>query len=87
MIAMKSKITLILFTSLILTFAYQTPVTAVTDAEIEALERQLELQEEEERQQAEAAKKKKAEAKRKAEQKRRAVEVGRITEFVWCWWQ
>ena len=45
---MKSKTILILFSSLILTVGYLTSVTAVTDAELEALEKQIEQQEAEE---------------------------------------
>ena len=58
----------------ILGVGYLTPVQAVTDAELEALEKQIEQLETEEKKQAEAARKTKveAEAKRKAEQKRKA---------------
>ena len=78
---MKYKIPLNLFISLILTVGYLAPVTAVTDTEIEALERQLEQQEAEEKQQSEATKKKKAEAKRKAElEKQRILEEKRLAE-------
>ena len=55
-----------LIISLILTVGYLSPVQAVTDAELEALEKQIEQQEMEEKKQAEA------EAKRKVEQKRKA---------------
>jgi len=57
---------------------YLSPVTAVTEAELEALEKQIEQQEAEEVKQAEAKKKKKAEQKRKAEievEKKRLVEL------------
>jgi len=62
---MKSKMTLILLSSLILTVGYFTSVQAVTDAELEALEKQIEQQE------AKNAENSKAEAgsKQKAEQK------------------
>ena len=66
---MKSKTIHSLIVCLILTVGYLTSVTAVTDAELEALEKQIEQQEAEEKQQAEE--KIKAEAKRKAEQKRK----------------
>ena len=64
---MKSNSALILFFSLILTSSYLTTVHAVTDAELEAIEKQIE--------QIEAEKKKKVdvEAKRKAEQKLKAI--------------
>ena len=62
---MKSKTPLILLSSLILMVSYFTSVTAVTDAELEALEKQIEQQEAEE-------KKTEAEAKQKAENKRKA---------------
>jgi len=72
---MKSKLTLILLSSLILTVGYPTSVTAVTDAELEALEKQLEQLESEEKQKAEAA------AKRKGElEKQRLEEIKRIAE-------
>jgi len=57
---------------LILTVGYMSHVYAVTDAELEALEKQIEQLETDEKKQAEAAVKKKAEAKRKAEQQRKA---------------
>jgi hypothetical protein len=71
---MKSKTTLILFIGLLFTVSYLTPVSAVTDAELEALEKQLEQMETEEKEQAETEEKKKAEAeaKRIADQKRKA---------------
>jgi len=69
---MKSKTTLVLFIGLLLTVSYLIPVNAVTDAELEALEKQIEQLETEEKEQAKAEEKKKAEtdaeAKRKAEQ-------------------
>jgi len=59
-----------LIISLIFSVGFMTPVFAVTDAEIEVLEKQLQQQEVEEKQQ--------AEAKRKAEQKRKVeVEIER----------
>jgi len=69
---MKSKTSPILFLSLILTFGYLAPVTAVTDAEIEALEKQIQQLESKENKQIENEKQKRvdAEAKRKAELKR-----------------
>ncbi len=68
---MKSKILFIIFSCLLLTVSYLAPVTAVTDAELEALEKQIEQQEAEEKQKSEIEKKKKieTEAKRKEEQK------------------
>ncbi len=71
---MKSKTTHSFIISLILMVGYLTQVQAVTDAELEALEKQLEQQEAEEIKQAEAAEKKKVEAaaKRKAEIKRKS---------------
>jgi hypothetical protein len=71
---MKSKTAHSLFACLILTVSQLTLVHAVTDAELEALEKQIEQLEAEEKQQSDAAKKKKAEAeaKYKAEQKRKA---------------
>jgi chemotaxis protein histidine kinase CheA len=80
---MKSKNTLILFSSLILVVGHLTTVAAVTDAELEALEKQIEQLESEEKRQAEAAENKKAEGKRKAEQKRKAeaeMEKKRLAE-------
>ena len=61
---MKLKTAYSLIISLILTIGYLPNVTAVTDAELDALERQIEQQEAEE--------KRKAEAKRIEEQKRKA---------------
>ena len=69
-----------LIVCLILTVGYLTSVTAVTDAELEALEKQIEQQEVEENQKAEAEAKRKAvlekqrleKAKRVAEEKRKA---------------
>jgi len=65
---------------------YLTSATAVTDAELEALEKQIEQQEAEEKKQAEAEAKRKAEAeaKWKAEQKRKAeveAEKKRLSEL------
>jgi len=83
MCPMNSKMTLIIFPSLILMVGYLTPLQAVTDAEIEALEKQIEQLESEEKRQAEAAENKKAEGKRKAEQKRKAeaeMEKKRLAE-------
>ena len=61
---------------LILTLGHITSANAVTDAELEALEKQIEILEEEEKRQTEAAEKKKmaakSEAKLKAEQLRKA---------------
>jgi len=69
-----------------LTVSYLTPVNAVTDAELEALEKQIEQMEAEEKEQAEAEEKKKAEdeAKRIADQKRKAnaeAERKRLSEL------
>jgi len=61
---MKSKTSHSLIISLILTVGYLTSVTAVTDAELEAIEKQIEQLEAEE-------KKTEAEAKQKAEKKRK----------------
>jgi len=77
---MKSKATRSLIICLILTVSYLSPVHAVTDAELEALEKQIEQLESEEKKQTEAAEKKKteAEAKQNAEvetEKRRRVEL------------
>jgi len=72
---MKSKIPHSLIISLILMVGYLTSVTAVTDAELEALEKQIEQLEVEEKKKSDAeAGKKKAEAaaKRIADQKRKA---------------
>ena len=83
---MKSKTTLVLFIGLVFTVSYLTPVNAVTDAELEALEKQLEQLESEEKKQAEAAEKRKADAEvqYKAEQKRKAnaeAEKKRLSEL------
>jgi flagellar biosynthesis GTPase FlhF len=75
---MKSKLVHSFIVSLIIIFSHQTSVTAVTDAELEALEKQLEQQETEEKKQTEAEAKRKAEQKRKAEaeaEKKRLVEL------------
>lgn len=67
-----------LIACLILTVGYLSPVQAVTDAELEALEKQIDQLELEEKKQAEAAAKRKAEQKRKAEaeaEKKRFVEL------------
>ena len=64
---MKSKTTHSLIVCLILTVGYLTSVTAVTDAELEALEKQIEQQEVEEKQKVEAEAKRKAEQNQKAE--------------------
>jgi formylglycine-generating enzyme required for sulfatase activity len=65
-----------LIVCLILTVSYIASVQAVTDAELEALEKQIEQQEAEEKKEAEAKAKRKAEEKRKAkaEAKRKAEE-------------
>ena len=83
---MKSKTTPSLIISLILTVSYMSHIHAVTDAELEALEKQIEQLETDEKNQAEAAEKKKAEAaaKRIADQKRKAnaeVEQKRLAEL------
>ena len=72
-----------LIVCLILTVVYVNHVEAVTDAELEALEKQIEQQEAEEKKQAETAEKKKAEAeaKLKVEQKRKAEEEKRLAEL------
>jgi chemotaxis protein histidine kinase CheA len=75
---MKSKIAHSFIICLILTVGYFTQVQAVTDAELEALEKQIEQQEAEEKQQAETEAKRKADEKRKAEaeaEKKRFVEL------------
>jgi len=74
MSSMESNTTPVVFISLLLTVSYLTTVNAVTDAELDALEKQLEQMETEEKEQAEAEEKKKAEAeaKRRADQKRKA---------------
>ena len=72
-----------LIVCLILTVGYLTPVQAVSGAELEALEKQIEQLESEEKKQAEAAEKKKAqgEVKRKADlEKQRREEVLRVAE-------
>ena len=71
---MKSKIIHGFIISLILMVGHLTSVTAVTDAELEALENQIKKLEKDEKNQAEATEKKKAEAeaKRKAEIKSKA---------------
>jgi len=69
---MNSKTTANLFVCLILSVSQLSLVHAVTDEELEALEKQIEQQEAEEIKRIEAAEKKKAEAKRKAEQQRKA---------------
>jgi len=71
---MKSKAIHSLIVCLILTAGHLTSVTAVTDAELEVLEKQIEQLETDEKKEAEAAEKKKvdAAAKHKAEQKRKA---------------
>ena len=71
---MKSKTAHSLIISLILTVGYLSPVQAVTDAELEALEKQIEQQEMEEKKQAEAEAKRKVEQKRKAEVEARKQE-------------
>jgi len=83
---MKPKTTHSLIGCLILAIGHLTTVNAVTDAELEALEKQIEQLESEEIKQAETAEKKKAEAeaKRKAEQKRKAnaeAEKKRLAEL------
>ena len=83
---MKTKMTLLLFSSLILTTGYFPNIYAVTDAELEALEKQIEQQETEKKKQIEAEVKRKAEAIRKAEgeAKRKAeakAEKNRIAEL------
>ncbi len=58
---------------------YLPPVIAVTDAELEALEKQIEQQEAEEKEKAETERKAKAGTKRKTEEdKRLAVEQKRL---------
>jgi len=77
------KTTHSLFISLILTAGYLTSATAVTDVELEELEKQIEQLESEELKQTEAEMKRKAEAeaKRKAElEKQRLEETRRIAE-------
>jgi formylglycine-generating enzyme required for sulfatase activity len=86
MYPMKSITAHSLVISLILTVGCLTSAQAVTDAELEALEKQIEQLEAEEIKQAEAKEKKKieAEAKRKTEQKRKAeaeAEKKRLVEL------
>ena len=65
----------------ILGIAYLFPVQAVTDAELEALEKQIEQQEVEEKKQSETERKAKIEAQRKAEEaKQLAEEKKRLEE-------
>jgi len=64
-----------LIISLILTVGYLASVTAVTDAELEALEKQIEQQEAEEKQKAKAEAKRRAEAEKLAEEKKRLAEI------------
>jgi len=72
---MKSKTTLILFSSLTLMVGYLAPVQAVTDAELEALEKQIEQQEAEEKKKAALeSKRKHEEEKQLAEQEKRRQE-------------
>ena len=83
---MKLKITHSLIICLILSFGHLTQVHAVTDAELEALEKQIEQLETDEKKEAEAAEKKKAEAaaKRIKDQKRKAnaeAEKKRLAEL------
>jgi len=78
---MKSKVTLFLLSSLILVVDYLSPVHAVTDVELEALEQQIEQQEIEEKRQAEAAAKRKAESEtQRLEETRRIAEEKRLAE-------
>ena len=63
-----------LIISLILMVGYLTPVQAVTDAELEALEQQIEQQEADEQKQTEAEAKRKAEAE-KLDKKKRLAEL------------
>jgi hypothetical protein len=69
---MNQKTLILLFSTLLLTVGYLPTTHAVTDEELEALEKQIEQQEADEKQKVEAEKKKKAEAeaKRIAEEKR-----------------
>ena len=72
-----------LIVCLILTVGYVNHVEAVTDAELEALQKQLEQQEAEEKKQAEAEEKKKAEKKAKSKadlEKQRLEEAKRVAE-------
>jgi tetratricopeptide (TPR) repeat protein len=70
---MKSIFIQCLIISLLFTVGYLTPVSAVTDAELEALEKQIEQQEVEAKRKTETEKRNKAaaEIKRKADQKRK----------------
>jgi len=78
---MKSKTTLILISSLILTVGYLSSAQAVSDAELEALEKQIEQLETDEKKQADAAEKKKAESeKQRLEETRRIAEEKRLAE-------
>jgi len=80
---MKSKTTHSLIVCLILMVGYLSHVHAVTDAELEALEKQIEQQEAEDKQQFESEEKRKAEQKRKVEaemEKKRLAEQKRIEE-------
>ncbi len=77
---MKSKMAHSLIVCLVLMVGHLTSVTAVTDAELEALEKQIEQQEAEEKKQVEAEEKKKVEieAKRNTEteaEKKRLIEL------------
>jgi len=83
---MKPKTIHSLIVCLMLTVSYLPPVHAVTDAELEALEKQIEQLETDEKKEAEAAEKKKAEAaaKRIKDQKRKAnaeAEKKRLSEL------
>jgi formylglycine-generating enzyme required for sulfatase activity len=69
---MNSKATLTLLSGLILSVSYLSHVHAVTDAELEALEKQIEQQEAEEKKEAEAK------AKRKAEERKAVLEKQRL---------
>ena len=70
---MKSKATLILLSSLILTVCSLTQVHAVDDAELEELEKQIEQLESEEKKKAEAEAKARAEVEEKNEKRIAAV--------------
>jgi len=72
---MKSKTAHSLIISLIFMVFYLSPVQAVTDAELEALEKQIEQQEADEQKQTEAEAKRRAEAEKLAEEKKRFVEL------------
>jgi hypothetical protein len=85
LISSPHKYILYFIVCLILTLGHITSANAVTDEELEALEKQIEQLEAEEKQQSDTAEKKKAEAeaKYKAEQKRKAnaeVEEKRLAE-------